>query len=275
MEIDEITSNQASPKVLSENEIQRLELKRLLGTAKTTERVEHIAQALKSLENDSDVKIKPNQHIAAIHPNHSHLFNSPKDIDNPVSQVSKLRPMSAQNRRPSLPFNSNLGVIPENKTLTHRNIDNNVETDITIEDIDDICSSSHDPRYPPINILKGVNSMDDIGWIPTGLVPQILFINFHLRWLVRKIEITCTGVEEISINIMSGARIASNIYKFKKMADDKFLFESVFLSDGNTDQNSNENGAGIIGKKIFIIFSKANTQFFKVTDMKIRAMPAL
>jgi hypothetical protein len=102
-----------------------------------------------------------------------------------------------------------------------------------------------------------------------------LFINFHLRWLVRKIEITCTGVEEISINIMSGARIASNIYKFKKMADYKFLFESVFLSDGNTDQNSNENGAGIIGKKIFIIFSKANTQFFKVTDMKIRAMPAL
>lgn len=271
MEVDEI---KASPKLLSENEIQRLELKRLLGTAKTTERVEHIKQALESLDNDSDIKIKPNQHIAAMHPNHSHLFNSTKDIDNPVSQVSKLRPMSAQNRRPSLPFNSNLGVIPENKTLIHRNIDSNVETDMTVEDIDDICSSSHDPRYPPLNIF---NTMHDsgAGWIPTGLVPQILYINFHLRWLVRKIEITCTGVEEISINIMSGARIASNIYKFKKTADDKFVFD-IAISDNNADQNSaitGENGAGIIGKKIFVIFSKATTQFFKVTDMKIRAMP--
>jgi hypothetical protein len=269
MEIDEITSFKSSPKVLSENEIQRLELKRLRGTAKTTERVEHIKQALESLDNDSDTKIKPNQHISAIHPNHSHLFNSPKDIDNPVSQVSKLRPMSAQSRRQSLPFNSNLGVIPENKTLIHRNIDNNVETDITIEDIDDICSSSHDPRYPPNNIFNSIHDVGS-GWIPTGLVPQILYITFHLRWLVRKIEITCTGVEEISINIMSGARIAPNIHKFKKTANDKFLFES--LSDGNTDQTSNENAAGVVGKKIFVIFSKANTQFFKVTEMKIRAI---
>ena len=271
-----LTSSHSAPS-LSENDIQRLELQRLLGTAKTTERVDFIKQAIESLENNSDSKVKPNQHISAIHPtSHSHLFNSPKDIDNPVSQVSKLRPMSAQNRRPSLPFNSNLGVIPENKTLMHRNMDSNVETDITVEDIDDICSSSHDPRYPPINILKGMNTIQDVGsgWIPTGLVPQILYINFHLRWLVTRIEITCTGVEEISINIMSGARIASNIYKFKKIAEDKFLFESIYLSETNNEHNSND-GTGILGKKIFVIFSKANTQFFNVKEMKIRALPYL
>lgn len=267
-----LTSSYSAPS-LSENDIQRLELQRLLSTAKTTERVDFIKQAIESL--DADSKLKPNQLISAIHPtSHSHLFNSPKDIDNPVSQVSKLRPMSAQNRRPSLPFNSNLGVIPENKSLMHRNMDSNVETDITVEDIDDICSSSHDPRYPPINVLKGMNTIQDVGlgWIPTGLVPQILYINFHLRWLVTKIEITCTGVEEISINIMSGARIASNIYKFKKISEDKFLFESIYLSETNNEQNSND-GAGILGKKIFVIFSKANTQFFNVKEMKIRALP--
>jgi hypothetical protein len=66
---------------------------------------------------------------------------------------ARARPLSAQRRRPSV--TAFLDAIPENRTLLNRGtIDRFSEVDLTIDDIEDISSSSYDVRYPPKNVFK-------------------------------------------------------------------------------------------------------------------------
>ena len=56
--------------------------------------------------------------------------------------------------------------------MMDRVLEKDREIELVEHDINYICSSSHDPRYPPSAKLL-VPHLRQIGWISTGLLPQV------------------------------------------------------------------------------------------------------
>ena len=97
--------------------------------------------------------------------------------------------------------------------------------------------------------------------MPTGLMPQVLYITFNIGWLIKRIEVSCTGVEEISVTITSSRVLStSGAIKLKRQRDDFFVFESEPGTQGTP------------GSKMCVLFNKSTQEFFCVSDMKIRCL---
>lgn len=54
---------------------------------------------------------------------------------------------------------------------------------------------------------SGLNGHSSLGnglhrqWVCTGLVPQFLSITFYEKWLIRKVEVRCKGIERIAVHV--------------------------------------------------------------------------
>lgn len=125
-----------------------IELERLLSTATDESRKLGIQTAIANLD------IFESNGIITTSPTRNQFHSKiPLDSHQMTSSSGRTRPLSAQRRRPSI--TSFLDAIPENRTLLHRGtIDRFSEVDLTIDDIEDISSSSYDARYPPKNVFK-------------------------------------------------------------------------------------------------------------------------
>lgn len=281
--------------LVDEGNLQRRELERLLTTAKDERRKSFIENAIASLDltasttatggsSNEPISMKSPASLSVLHPGLKSVLRNGSDAvpfesfmatgnestqqisafptsssSSPPSKFPLQRPMSANVRRPSM--TSLLHAIPENRIILHGTVEENVEVDIAIDDIADVSSSSHDPRFPPINIFKSPKLRTGRGWMPTGLMPQVLYITFNIGWFIKSIEVTCTGVEEISVAITS-ARVmsTSGSIKLQRVKENYFLYESEQGTQGTP------------GSKLCVMFNKATQDFFCVSEMKIRCL---
>lgn len=248
-----------------EEELQKRELERLLGTAKNKGRRDLIENALSTLDHQrvgsANSPFRPQNHISALHPtSHPQFFGHgiQKNIMDLKSGTafSKTRPMSAQRRRPSL--TPNLDIIPENISLARR--DNETESLLTVEDYNNIfTSSSTDLRFNPKFVVDTHNpNVKRKIWIATGLLPQFMTIILHEKWLLRKIEIKCRGVESFSV-YFDGLQEAITVIRENS---DAFIINL-----------SNEEHSSLATRKLTVKFTRASQIFFSVNEVKIKALP--
>ena len=71
-------------------------------------------------------------------------------------------------------------VIPENRRFNLRTYEKGTELELEEHDINDICSSSYDPKYPPSSNLLNQNS-NKIGWMSGKKRKIILFDKRYQR----------------------------------------------------------------------------------------------
>lgn len=143
-----------------ELEAEKRELRRLLASAKDEERKEVIRKSLAALD-ESDT-CTPMGTLRSVGSSGNLLAQGQLETN------SRTRPFSSTNkRRPSLSGNSLLA-IPENRT-THLSGDNVSDVDLTEEDISHISSTSHDPRYPPINLFNNPD-LNKNGWVSNNIL---------------------------------------------------------------------------------------------------------
>ena len=171
---------------MNDYELQRHELLRLLNTANSEERKQHIQSALDALDKAVE---SPSLYSAQA----SHIFHMP------VEKVTgaMARPHSAR-RRPTI----NLNAIPEVIVATFpcgvlRNLIEIPQKMVTVvEDrpypdtnltqgvqISKIIATSTDPRFPPDSLL-GEHPQP---WVSTGLSPQVLSVYFEQPFVLNQV----------------------------------------------------------------------------------------
>lgn len=188
----------AGPKMQMDLEIERNELMRLMATAKNDERKAIIRDSLVSLESPEGAKKKG---LASASHRHHSMFETEKIATETVFHKSPpMRPMSARLRRPSM---NNLDVIQEEKKLSTSFENKSIDTsrsfvDVKIEDVDDISTSSYDPRQP---LWNPFSSSSKVRWVSTGLMPQFVSISFKLSWLIVEVKIKCRGVRRATLSM--------------------------------------------------------------------------
>lgn len=282
-----------------DDDMQRKELQRLLGTAKGEDRKGLIRNAIAALGTGNDTLTSTEESASSLSP--LPAYNSNTSIDGsslslnylhphlnniiPVEVVSTggalKRPSSAL-RRPSITSLSTLTAIPENRAIVHETLDIISECDLVIDDIADISSSSYDCRFSPkslfkkqsksksratTNIVASPSAACIPGWICTGMLPQLLNICFNITWKMRRIEVTCFGVQEIKYTITSTRAFASDVQSniFEKKSN------TLFVCDLSTIPSSTTGPIGAVGNRLIISFSKATDDFFLVTSIKVNA----
>jgi len=62
--------------------------------------------------------------------------------------------------------------LTQNHFMMDRVLEKDREIELVEHDVNYICSSSHDPRYPPSAKLL-VPHGKQLGWVSTGLLPQV------------------------------------------------------------------------------------------------------
>ena len=145
-----------------ELEAEKRELRRLLASAKDEERKEVIRKSLAALDEINDT-CTPMGTLRSVGSTGNLLSQGQLETNS-----SRTRPFSSTNkRRPSLSGNSLLA-IPENRT-THLSGDTVSDVDLTEEDISHISSTSHDPRYPPINLFNNPD-LNKNGWVSNNIL---------------------------------------------------------------------------------------------------------
>lgn len=199
---------------------------------------------------------------------------------NPASTMANInnsnRPMSAQLRRPSL------DVIPENRRmLSHRVFDKNIEIELEEHDVNYISSSSYDPRHlPSASIILNPHSKK-IGWISTGLLPQLLCIHFLSSWVYRKIVVRCFGADALSLSIPSMMNLS---VPMERLNTNDFIFDvrisalpssinrSIGITSNETD-NTSDTLDRYWGNQLTLTFNKSSTQFVGVVGVKVVVVP--
>jgi len=148
---------------IDELEAEKRELRRLLESAKDEDRKEVIRKSLASLDEINDT-YTPMNTLKSVGSSGNLLAQGQLEINS-----SRARPFSSTNkRRPSLSGNSLLA-IPENRT-THLSGGDLIDVELTEEDISHISSTSHDPRYPPINLFNNPD-LNKNGWVSRSNLP--------------------------------------------------------------------------------------------------------
>lgn len=154
-----------------ELEAEKRELRRLFDSAKDEERKEVIRKSLAALDEIND-SCTPMNTLRSVGSSDNLLAHG--QVDNTLKRT---RPFSSTNkRRPSLCGNSLLA-IPENRT-THTSGDNVTDVELTEEDISHISSTSHDPRYPPINLFNNPE-LNKNGWVSNYSLVDIFFYTLY------------------------------------------------------------------------------------------------
>ena len=190
------------------------------------------------------------------------------------------RPMSARLRRPSL------DVIPENRMFNLRTYEKDTELELEEHDINYISSSSYDPRFPPNATLLNPHAAR-IGWMSTGLSPQVMSINLSSSWVFRKIVVKCFGAESVKLSVPG---VPTNGLSLEKLNANEFIFdvkvrnvhESTHQSElhrGSNETKSFEqrsSNAGldyIWGNQLILTFSLSSSLFVGVVNIRIIVVP--
>eukprot|EP01039_Chlorochromonas_danica_P001872 gene1872-2049_t len=277
--------------MLDEDELQRRELSRLLGTAKDEERKDLIRQALQSLDShekgfsNGSEKVNPHHLNPSIH---ASVF-----VNNGLPTVevrnARLRPASAR-RRPSMA--NLLDAIPESSHASNRK-----EIELSVEEIAEVVSSSYDPLCPPDSLFQpnggspsspnhsvlnlpipedapGLSSHARC-WITTGLVPQFVSITFYEKWWIRRVQVRCQGVERLAVHVNYSTASAFSTAKLVPcVRKSEGLFEAeVAQSRASLEGLSLEEVQGVQGMGLMVVIQQSHSLFCSISQVRVIVCP--
>lgn len=119
-------------------------------------------------------------------------------------------------------------------------------------EVEGISSTSFDPRHTPAHSVdRNLQSF----FMTTGMYPQDLCINFQSRTIVKKVEVICSGINEMSV-----------------ICSDSFIKRTSFQGESTEDRSQHhtfsDEHEGVVAKHIFELNSEQRCRMLVVSIEK-------
>lgn len=131
-------------------------------------------------------------------------------------------------------------------------------------------NDGHDQGQQSANNWKGKSHSRSQCWVSTGLTPQFLSVVFFEKWIVKKVEVRCAGIVDLSLQINPNA---SSTVSSSRLIDMRPIGHDFVWDAAGNEETFDTHGGGIPGIGLTFVLRKTSNLFIRISEVKVTVFP--